>query len=75
MLLILCFRLRLTRLNEEIGISEQGSVSDETYNDVMKDFSHLACSQPHRLQQRNNNNNNNNNKNNIKTVNNDTNDN
>lgn len=44
------FRLRLTQLNEEIGITEQGSNGDETYNDVMKDFSLMAINQPHRLQ-------------------------
>uniref|UniRef100_A0A6B2E9M9 Putative gtpase activating protein n=1 Tax=Phlebotomus kandelakii TaxID=1109342 RepID=A0A6B2E9M9_9DIPT len=42
--------LRLTKLNEEIGLSEQGVGGDETYNDVMKDFSHFAINQPHRLQ-------------------------
>ncbi|XP_059615739.1 arf-GAP with coiled-coil, ANK repeat and PH domain-containing protein 2 [Phlebotomus argentipes] len=42
--------LRLTKLNEEIGLSEQGLGGDETYNDVMKDFSHFAINQPHRLQ-------------------------
>lgn len=43
-------RLRLTRLNEEIGITEQGTVGDETYHDVMKDFSLFALNQPHKLQ-------------------------
>ncbi|GAB0089874.1 PH domain-containing protein [Sergentomyia squamirostris] len=42
--------LRLTKLNEEIGLSEQGCGGDETYNDVMKDFSNFAINQPHRLQ-------------------------
>ncbi|XP_055687593.1 arf-GAP with coiled-coil, ANK repeat and PH domain-containing protein 2 [Lutzomyia longipalpis] len=42
--------LRLTKLNEEIGLSEQGIGGDETYNDVMKDFSNFAINQPHRLQ-------------------------
>lgn len=43
-------RLRLTKLNEEIGAQEQGSGNDETYVDVMKDFSNFAINQPHRLQ-------------------------
>lgn len=44
-------RLRLTKLNEEIGAQEQGgSGNDETYVDVMKDFSSFAINQPHRLQ-------------------------
>lgn len=43
--------LRLTKLNEEIGAQEQGgSGNDETYVDVMKDFSNFAINQPHRLQ-------------------------
>lgn len=42
--------LRLTKLNEEIGSQEQGAGNDETYVDVMKDFSHFAINQPHRLQ-------------------------
>lgn len=45
------FSLRLTKLNEEIGAQEQGgSGNDETYVDVMKDFSNFAINQPHRLQ-------------------------
>lgn len=37
-------------MNEEIGITEQGTVGDETYHDVMKDFSLFALNQPHKLQ-------------------------
>lgn len=47
---LIFLRLRLTRLNEEIGITEQGTVGDETYHDVMKDFSLFALNQPHKLQ-------------------------
>lgn len=43
------FRLRLTRLNEEIGLEDHGSGEGDTYNDVMNDFSRFAVSQPHRL--------------------------
>lgn len=43
------FRLRLTRLNEEIGIEEQNTGEGDTYNDVMKDFSRYAVNQPQRL--------------------------
>lgn len=45
-------RLRLTKLNEEIGADREqgGSGNDETYVDVMKDFSNFAINQPHRLQ-------------------------
>ncbi|CAD7077861.1 unnamed protein product [Hermetia illucens] len=49
--------LRLTRLNEEIGMSEDATGEDETYKDVMKDFSHFASSQPRLLRNRNENNN------------------
>lgn len=43
--------LRLTQLNDEIGIGEDGDNigGDATYNDVMRDFSHLTCNQPQRL--------------------------
>lgn len=46
-------RLRLTRLNEEIGVEEQNTGESDTYNDVMKDFSRFAVSQPQRLQRNN----------------------
>lgn len=46
----LFFRLRLTRLNEEIGLEEQSTGEGDTYNDVMKDFSRFAVTQPQRLQ-------------------------
>lgn len=32
-------RLRLTALNEEIGLQEHGTGEGDTYTDVMKDFS------------------------------------
>lgn len=43
------FRLRLGRLNEEMKDSEAGVSGDDTFNDVVRDFSHLACSHPERL--------------------------
>lgn len=46
----LFFRLRLGRLNEEMKDSEMGGTGDDTFNDVVRDFSHLACSHPERLQ-------------------------
>lgn len=43
--------LRLTQLNDEIGIGENEEIGgDATYNDVMRDFSHLTLNQPQRLQ-------------------------
>ncbi|XP_037947536.1 arf-GAP with coiled-coil, ANK repeat and PH domain-containing protein 2 isoform X2 [Teleopsis dalmanni] len=45
--------LRLTRLNDEIGLNDEGNGEDETYKDVMKDFSHFAASQPRMLRNRN----------------------
>ncbi|KAL9892884.1 arf-GAP with coiled-coil, ANK repeat and PH domain-containing protein 2 isoform X3 [Glossina fuscipes] len=45
--------LRLTRLNDEIGLSDEGNGEDETYKDVMKDFSNFASSQPRMLRNRN----------------------
>ncbi|XP_055377406.1 arf-GAP with coiled-coil, ANK repeat and PH domain-containing protein 2 [Condylostylus longicornis] len=47
--------LRLTRLNEEIGVNDEGNGEDETYKDVMKDFSNFASSQPRLLRNRNEN--------------------
>lgn len=47
------FRLRLGLLNEEMKDSEIGVTGDETFNDVVRDFSQLACSHPERLQRRN----------------------
>lgn len=47
------FRLRLGLLNEEMKDSEIGISGDETFNDVVRDFSQLACSHPERLQRRN----------------------
>lgn len=47
------FRLRLGLLNEEMKDSEIGITGDETFNDVVRDFSQLACSHPERLQRRN----------------------
>lgn len=43
-------RLRLGRLNEEMKDSEMGVTGDDTFNDVVRDFSQLACSHPERLQ-------------------------
>ncbi|XP_014097855.2 arf-GAP with coiled-coil, ANK repeat and PH domain-containing protein 2 isoform X1 [Bactrocera oleae] len=45
--------LRLTRLNDEIGMNDEGNGEDETYKDVMKDFSNFASSQPRMLRNRN----------------------
>lgn len=45
-------RLRLGLLNEEMKDSEIGVTGDETFNDVVRDFSQLACSHPERLQRR-----------------------
>ncbi|XP_076647370.1 centaurin beta 1A [Halictus rubicundus] len=45
--------LRLGLLNEEMKNSEIGISGDETFNDVVRDFSQLACSHPERLQRRN----------------------
>ncbi|XP_030370232.1 arf-GAP with coiled-coil, ANK repeat and PH domain-containing protein 2 isoform X2 [Scaptodrosophila lebanonensis] len=45
--------LRLTRLNDEIGLNDEYNGEDETYKDVMKDFSNFAASQPRLLRQRN----------------------
>ncbi|KAJ8959984.1 hypothetical protein NQ318_009419 [Aromia moschata] len=42
--------LRLGRLNEEMKDSELGVTGDDTFNDVVRDFSRLACSHPERLQ-------------------------
>ncbi|GLH03543.1 ArfGAP with SH3 domain, ANK repeat and PH domain-containing protein [Gryllus bimaculatus] len=42
--------LRLAMLNEEIKASELGSTGDDTFNDVVRDFSQLAYSHPERLQ-------------------------
>ncbi|XP_048510171.1 arf-GAP with coiled-coil, ANK repeat and PH domain-containing protein 2 isoform X2 [Athalia rosae] len=49
--------LRLGRLNEEMKDSDiAGVTGDETFNDVVRDFSQLACSHPERLQRRTENN-------------------
>ncbi|XP_024939571.1 arf-GAP with coiled-coil, ANK repeat and PH domain-containing protein 2 isoform X2 [Cephus cinctus] len=47
--------LRLGLLNEEMKDSDIGVTGDETFNDVVRDFSQLACSHPERLQRRNDN--------------------
>ncbi|XP_036141311.1 arf-GAP with coiled-coil, ANK repeat and PH domain-containing protein 2 isoform X2 [Monomorium pharaonis] len=44
--------LRLGLLNEEMKDSEIGVTGDETFNDVVRDFSQMACSHPERLQRR-----------------------
>ncbi|OAD59767.1 Arf-GAP with coiled-coil, ANK repeat and PH domain-containing protein 2 [Eufriesea mexicana] len=49
--------LRLGLLNEEMRDSEIGISGDETFNDVVRDFSQMACSHPERLQRRNESNN------------------
>ncbi|XP_049863259.1 arf-GAP with coiled-coil, ANK repeat and PH domain-containing protein 2 isoform X2 [Schistocerca gregaria] len=41
--------LRLSMLNEQMRTSEMGSTGDDTFNDVVRDFSQLACSHPERL--------------------------
>ncbi|XP_066997590.2 arf-GAP with coiled-coil, ANK repeat and PH domain-containing protein 2 [Anabrus simplex] len=41
--------LRLAMLNEQIKASELGSTGDDTFNDVVRDFSQLAYSHPERL--------------------------
>lgn len=51
--LLLFYSLRLTRLNDEIGLNDEFNGEDETYKDVMKDFSNFAASQPRMLRQRN----------------------
>ena len=43
----------MTRLNEEIGQTDEGNGEDETYKDVMKDFSNFASNQPRLLRNRN----------------------
>ncbi|XP_044260319.1 arf-GAP with coiled-coil, ANK repeat and PH domain-containing protein 2 isoform X1 [Tribolium madens] len=42
--------LRLGRLNDEMKESENGVTGDSMFNDVVRDFSQLACSHPERLQ-------------------------
>lgn len=37
-------------LNEQMRATELGSTGDDTFNDVVRDFSQLACSHPERLQ-------------------------
>lgn len=48
--------LRLTQLNDEIGVDGEDLCigGDSTYNDVMRDFSHLTCNQPQKLSQQRN---------------------
>lgn len=41
--------IRIARLNEEMKESEPGITSDELFNDVVRDFSHMACSNPEKL--------------------------
>ncbi|XP_017778254.1 PREDICTED: arf-GAP with coiled-coil, ANK repeat and PH domain-containing protein 2 isoform X2 [Nicrophorus vespilloides] len=42
--------LRLARLNDEMKESELGASGDDTFNDVVRDFSQMACTHPERLQ-------------------------
>ncbi|XP_044012734.1 arf-GAP with coiled-coil, ANK repeat and PH domain-containing protein 2 isoform X2 [Aphidius gifuensis] len=44
--------LRLGLLNEEMINPDTGVTGDETFNEVVRDFSQLACSHPERLQRR-----------------------
>lgn len=44
--------LRLGRLNDEMKESDQGMNGDDTFNDVVRDFSHLAFTHPERLQRK-----------------------
>jgi len=48
-LLVFIRRLRLGLLNEQMKASELGSSGDDTFNDVVRDFSQLAYSHPERL--------------------------
>jgi Arf-GAP/coiled-coil/ANK repeat/PH domain-containing protein len=48
-LLVFIYRLRLGLLNEQMKASELGSTGDDTFNDVVRDFSQLAYSHPERL--------------------------
>lgn len=48
-------RLRLGKLNEEMKESESGVSGDATFNDVVRDFSQLACTHPERLNRTKNN--------------------
>jgi len=48
-LLVFVRRLRLGLLNEQMKASELGSSGDDTFNDVVRDFSQLAYSHPERL--------------------------
>ncbi|XP_075237326.1 centaurin beta 1A isoform X2 [Lycorma delicatula] len=41
--------LRLARLNDEMKESENGPGGDDTFNDVVRDFSQLAYNQPQKL--------------------------
>lgn len=43
------FRLRLARLNEEIRATEHAP-GDDTFNDVVRDFTQMAWNHPERLQ-------------------------
>ncbi|XP_045475091.1 arf-GAP with coiled-coil, ANK repeat and PH domain-containing protein 2 [Harmonia axyridis] len=42
--------LRIARFNEEMKECEPGLTGDEMFNDVVRDFSQMACSHPERLQ-------------------------
>ncbi|XP_033218579.1 arf-GAP with coiled-coil, ANK repeat and PH domain-containing protein 2 isoform X2 [Belonocnema kinseyi] len=45
--------LRLGELNEQMKDSEVGASGDDTFIDVLRDYSQMACSHPERLQRRN----------------------
>lgn len=44
------YRLRLGRLNDEMKDSEMGVTGDDTFNDVVRDFSRMAYTNPEKLQ-------------------------
>ncbi|XP_018333831.1 arf-GAP with coiled-coil, ANK repeat and PH domain-containing protein 2 [Agrilus planipennis] len=46
--------LRLGRLNEEMKESDYGVAGDEMFNDVVRDFSQIACNNPEKLHQSSN---------------------
>lgn len=47
------FRLRLAKLNEEMKNDEFGNPNDETFNEVVRDFSQLASHSPEKLKRTN----------------------
>lgn len=45
--LMICFRLKLSRLNEEMKNSGPGNI-DESFNEVVRDFAQLTSSPLHK---------------------------